>query len=224
VKARDFRAIHYVTLGTLIFAAAMLSIVAPSLASAASPPPAKLGFVQDPSNTGAGTIITPAVKVAVEDANGNIETSDNTTQVTLAIGTNPAGGTLSGGSTVTVSSGIATFSGLSLNMAGTGYTLTASSSPTYSAATSAAFNVSSANDGYRLVASDGGIFTFGDAAFFGSTGAIHLNQPIVGMATTPDGKGYWFTASDGGVFSYGDSPFFGSLGATGIDDVVGMAR
>ena len=35
--------------------------------------------------------------------------------------------------------------------------------------------------GYWLVASDGGIFSFGDAAFFGSTGAIHLNQPIVGM-------------------------------------------
>ena len=104
-------------------------------------PPAKLGFVQGPSNTGAGAVITPAVKVAVEDANGNIETSDNTTQVTLAIGTNPAGGTLSGGSAVTVASGIATFSGLSINTAGTGYTLTASSTPTYSAATSAAFNI-----------------------------------------------------------------------------------
>jgi hypothetical protein len=32
-----------------------------------------------------------------------------------------------------------------------------------------------------LVATDGGIFNYGDAAFFGSTGAIHLNQPIVGM-------------------------------------------
>jgi len=35
--------------------------------------------------------------------------------------------------------------------------------------------------GYWLVASDGGIFSFGDAGFFGSTGAIHLNRPIVGM-------------------------------------------
>ena len=33
-----------------------------------------------------------------------------------------------------------------------------------------------------LVASDGGIFSFGNAHFYGSTGAIHLNQPIVGMA------------------------------------------
>jgi len=36
--------------------------------------------------------------------------------------------------------------------------------------------------GYRLVASDGGIFGFGDAGFFGSTGAVALNRPIVGMA------------------------------------------
>ncbi|HEX9314021.1 MAG TPA: S8 family peptidase, partial [Actinomycetota bacterium] len=33
--------------------------------------------------------------------------------------------------------------------------------------------------GYWLVASDGGIFSFGDAHFFGSTGSVHLNQPIV---------------------------------------------
>ena len=45
--------------------------------------------------------------------------------------------------------------------------------------------------GYWLVAADGGIFTFGDAGFYGSTGNIHLNQPVVGMAPTPDGGGYW---------------------------------
>ncbi len=61
--------------------------------------------------------------------------------------------------------------------------------------------------GYWLVASDGGIFTFGDAAFFGSTGAIHLNAPVVGMAATPDGKGYWLVASDGGIFTFGDAAF-----------------
>ena len=62
------------------------------------------------------------------------------------------------------------------------------------------------------MASDGGIFSYGDAKFFGSTGAIHLNQPIVGMAATPDGGGYWLVASDGGIFSYGDAKFFGSTG------------
>ena len=43
--------------------------------------------------------------------------------------------------------------------------------------------------GYWLVASDGGIFAFGDARFFGSTGDITLNQPIVGMAATPVRQG-----------------------------------
>ena len=104
-------------------------------------PPTKLAFVQGPSSTAAGATITPAVTVAVEDANGNVETSDNATQVSLAIGTNPASGTLGGGSAVTVASGIATFSGLSINNAGTGYTLTASSTPSYTGATSAAFNI-----------------------------------------------------------------------------------
>ena len=36
--------------------------------------------------------------------------------------------------------------------------------------------------GYWFVARDGGIFSFGDARFYGSTGGIHLKQPIVGMA------------------------------------------
>ena len=43
-----------------------------------------------------------------------------------------------------------------------------------------------------------GIFSYGDAAFFGSRGGQPLNKPIVGMAATPDGGGYWLVASDGG--------------------------
>jgi hypothetical protein len=30
-----------------------------------------------------------------------------------------------------------------------------------------------------LIASDGGVFSFGDAAFLGSTGGIPLNRPVV---------------------------------------------
>ena len=78
--------------------------------------------------------------------------------------------------------------------------------------------------GYWLVASDGGIFSFGDAGFYGSTGAITLNKPIVGMAPTPDGKGYWLVASDGGIFSFGDAGFYGSTGAITLNQpIVGMA-
>ena len=69
------------------------------------------------------------------------------------------------------------------------------------------------SNGYWLVASDGGIFSFG-APFLGSTGNIHLNQPVVGMASTPSGGGYWFVASDGGIFAFGHATFDGSMGAT----------
>ncbi|HEY2301237.1 MAG TPA: serine hydrolase [Acidimicrobiales bacterium] len=67
--------------------------------------------------------------------------------------------------------------------------------------------------GYWLVGSDGGVFTFGDARFFGSLGALRLNAPVVGVAATPDGGGYWLVGSDGGVFTFGDAPFRGSDGA-----------
>jgi hypothetical protein len=77
---------------------------------------------------------------------------------------------------------------------------------------------------YWLVATDGGIFSFGGAPFYGSTGSIALNKPIVGMAATPDGGGYWLVASDGGIFSYGDAGFYGSTGSLTLNKpVVGMA-
>ena len=77
--------------------------------------------------------------------------------------------------------------------------------------------------GYWLVASDGGVFAYGAAPFYGSTGAIVLNRPVVAMAATPDGRGYWMVASDGGVFAYGDAPFEGSMGGQRLNKpMVGM--
>ncbi len=78
--------------------------------------------------------------------------------------------------------------------------------------------------GYWLAASDGGIFSFGDAVFFGSAGAITLNRSIAGMVATSTGAGYWLVAQDGGVFAFGDAGFLGSLPAQGgVDTVVGFA-
>jgi hypothetical protein len=77
--------------------------------------------------------------------------------------------------------------------------------------------------GYWLAASDGGIFTYGDAEFFGSTGDIRLNRPIVTMAATPHRKGYWLAATDGGIFTFGDAGFFGSTGDRALNSpIVGM--
>ncbi len=79
--------------------------------------------------------------------------------------------------------------------------------------------------GYWLVASDGGVFTYGAAGFYGSTGTLHLAQPVVGIVATPDGMGYWLVAADGGIFAFGDAAFEGSTGGLVLDrPVVGMAE
>ena len=80
-------------------------------------------FLQQPTDTAAGQTITPAVMVAVVDQFGNVLTSDDSDTVTLTVGTNPSGGTVSGTLTLTVNGGIATFSDLSIDVAGDGYTL-----------------------------------------------------------------------------------------------------
>ncbi len=78
--------------------------------------------------------------------------------------------------------------------------------------------------GYWMVASDGGVFAFGDAGFHGSMGGHRLNEPIVGIAPTPDGGGYWMVASDGGVFAFGDAGFHGSMGGHRLNEpIVGIA-
>ena len=75
--------------------------------------------------------------------------------------------------------------------------------------------------GYWTVTGAGAVASYGGAQFYGSTGAIHLSQPIVGMASTSGGHGYWLVASDGGIFSFGDAPFYGSLGGSG-KSVIGI--
>ena len=72
-----------------------------------------------------------------------------------------------------------------------------------------------------MVASDGGIFSFGDARFFGSTGAMTLAKPITGIAATRSGNGYWLVASDGGVFSFGDAAYRGGPERAGSRAPVG---
>jgi hypothetical protein len=80
-----------------------------------------------------------------------------------------------------------------------------------------------AANGYYEVASDGGLFAFGTAPFYGSMGGKPLNQPVVGLASTPGGGGYWEVASDGGLFAFGDAAFYGSMGGKPLNKpIVGM--
>jgi hypothetical protein len=102
-----------------------------------------LVFLQQPSDTAAGQTISPAVMVAVVDAFGNIETGDSNDTVTLSIGVDPSGGTstLGGTLTVTVVNGVATFSDLSIDQPGMGYTLHATIGGSLPDIDSAAFSI-----------------------------------------------------------------------------------
>jgi large repetitive protein len=110
--------------------------------------PTTLVFSQEPLNGTAGANLTPAVKVAVRDADGNTVTS-STIPITVALGANPAVGTLSGTTTVNAAAGVATFSNLSIDKVGNGYTLVANGGG-LPEVTSAPFDIASGT-GNRLV-------------------------------------------------------------------------
>ena len=59
--------------------------------------------------------------------------------------------------------------------------------------------------GYWIACSTGGVFSFGDAKFYGSARAGTPGLPIVAAAATPDSGGYWLVDADGKVFSFGDA-------------------
>jgi len=99
----------------------------------------KLAFTTQPTNALAGSSISPAVMVTVQDGSGNTVTTSNA-MITVALGTNPGTSALSGTVTATAVNGVATFTNLSLNRPGLGYTLTATSTGLTSAS-SATFDL-----------------------------------------------------------------------------------
>ena len=115
------------------------SITGFAIATVNPGPPSKLAYIQQPSDVVANATMSPPVQVAVEDQFGNVVTTA-TNPVQLAIGANPGSGTLSGGNATAPTSGVATFSTISISAAGNGYTLVASASG-LTPATSNLFNV-----------------------------------------------------------------------------------
>ena len=107
------------------------------VASAAS----KLAFTTQASNGTGGVSLPTQPAVTVQDQFGNTVTTA-TNAITLAIATNPAGGTLSATTNpLNATAGVAAFSGMKIDKVGTGYTLTASATGLTSA-TSNSFNIS----------------------------------------------------------------------------------
>jgi subtilase family serine protease len=151
-----------------------------------------LAFVQQPANATVGSAISPAVTVAELDNYGNV-VADNSTVVTLTLSTNPSGATLTGGSAV-VSNGVATFTGLSLNQAGTGFQLTTSAG-TLTGATSAAFNVTTTpvTPGTTLESFESGLgnyYYYGNASPRVTTSSAAAHDGTAGLLDVGDGDWY----------------------------------
>ena len=91
-----------------------------------------------------------------------------------------------------------------------------------------AFNIvpTTVGQGYYTYGWDGSINGSGNddyLNYLGSLAGTSLNQPIVGMSTTSDGRGYWLVAADGGLFAFGDAKFHGSMGGKPLNEpIVGM--
>jgi PKD repeat protein len=93
-------------------------------------PPSQIAFTTEPGNGTAGSAFVQPV-VTLEDAGGNTVTTNNTQEITITINSGPNGSTLQGTNQLTVTDGVATFTNLQINKAGTNYSLTAT--PTGSA-------------------------------------------------------------------------------------------
>jgi hypothetical protein len=130
--------------------------IALSPAQVVNPGPAVSLLVTTPPSGGQpGVAWATQPQVRLLDAFGNIADSSASITLTITIGTPASGaGTLIGTNTVSAVNGVATFSGLSINTAGVGYRLTATSGA-LTPADSALFSVSSGNILYDSTACSG---------------------------------------------------------------------
>jgi hypothetical protein len=145
---------------------------------------------QPPASVMAGSSF--GLTVTAEDSSGNVDSSFDGT-VTVALGTNPGGATLGGTLSVTAQSGVATFSGLTLNTAANGYTLLVSGNGVVPTTTDA-FDVTAAaatqlvvttqpplgvavGSGFGLVVSAEDPYGNVDPTFSGSVAVALLNNP-----------------------------------------------
>ncbi len=89
--------------------------------------PLRMAFTGQPGGAPAGEPITPAVRVTVQDSTGQPATTFDG-PVTVGLDANPTGGALLGTARVNAANGVATFTDLSVDKAGSGYTLRATTS------------------------------------------------------------------------------------------------
>jgi hypothetical protein len=188
--------------------------------------------VTSPANSPSGadvTVVTPEGTSSTSTA--DVFTYFGVPTVTAVL---PSTGSISGGTTVTVTGtnltgatavrfGTASGTNVVVNGGGTSLTVTSPAgmvgtvdltvaTPGGTSATSASDHFIYQKSGYWMAGTDGSVFSFGGAPFEGSLPGlgVHVNN-IVSIVPTSDSKGYWMIGSDGGVFAFGDAGFVGSL-------------
>jgi uncharacterized repeat protein (TIGR01451 family) len=147
---------------------------------------------QPPASSTAG--VGFGLTVMAEDALGNVDPTFGGT-VALALATNPNGATLGGTKSATASSGQASFSGLTLDKAGSGATLQASSG-TLSMGTSNSITITAASATQLVVSTQPPASVTAGAAFgltvsaedgFGNVDGNYNGSLIMSLATSPAG-------------------------------------
>ncbi|MEI6607825.1 MAG: glycine-rich domain-containing protein, partial [Verrucomicrobiota bacterium] len=173
---------------------------------------AKLEFTTQPGGGTAGSAWTTQPVVTVQDAYGNTVT-DSSAPITLTIKSGTGTGTLSGTTTVDAINGVATFSGLSLDLTGTGYQLSAagagltgadSSTSSITGGTATSLTVSGfpspqpagQSASVTVTAKD----VYGNTAT-GYTGTVSLTSSD-GAAILP--SSHVFTGPDAGIYHFSD--------------------
>jgi protocatechuate 3,4-dioxygenase beta subunit len=139
-------------------------------------PPAGLGFVVQPSNAIAGVPVAPTVQVEIRDALAN-RVPGATNPVTLALNLNPA--SLTGNGPMTPVNGVASFPGLTVGTAATGYTLAASASG-LAGSVSGTFNVAAG-----AVSASQSTVTVAPASLVAGAGSSTITVTVRDAAGTP---------------------------------------
>jgi hypothetical protein len=180
-------------------------------------PPAQLVFSVQPSDTSIGAAIKPPVQVAVADVTG-ATVAGATNMVTLALGTNPSQATLGGTLTVAAVNGVATFSDLTLDSDGSGYTLVASAD-TLASATSSPFNVRAP----VWVQATNGIFggVVNRIVAAGTPTIFYAGTRDSGVFVSSNGGSTWSGAQSGLPLANGSNDYV-AINALAVDPTNGM--
>jgi len=149
-----------------------------------------LVFTMQPSLEATGDAIAPAVQVSVQDSSGQLITND-ASDITVELAQGPSGATLGGTLTVRTVNGVAAFSDLTLNLAGT-YQIKATA-PNLRGTTSVRFDAADRGAAYAIgpEGGDGQTTTVGEAVPVSPSVRLtdRFGDPAAGMAVYFHGSG-----------------------------------